>query len=706
MKTKAKKLYNAFTLAELMVIMAVMTVVLAAVAPIFTSRYSNVSYDNVWSLIGASNNNDIYNDAPGRSMMAESLIGITPIDMEDVRRTYAPYSKVIIRSSDRINSNKQQRQIEFKYGNNTTGYLFAGNYNLLLGGMYNNTKFNYNKINPNNPTVFTADTTNAVANTALGSNAMTSLSTGKYNSAFGYKALSDLTTGEYNTAVGVLAGSSVTAAKGNVLIGYHSYDAATGDYNTVIGHNNSSVNKSVAHYNTAIGNNIYVKGEYNTAIGDSSNAVGKYNTAIGYASLNQSSPTSSGDNDFQYNTAVGYKSCSGIGSNSKYTTCIGGVGVDSSKMSSSAQGFFNDSHSRVLIGSPVTKYKSAATLEVHNLTTTNSKYPYPAGVANFEMGDSSVIVNGNLIVRGQSYFLGKSPFPMSATSPGNNYANTMALMGFKLFKESVTTYKPYMGFDGSEPTIRIRETYMHEKYAGREHCICAYSCSNSSKDYYSAGHYGRDTYDWSYLNYPIYHYVYENPFGGYNYFWGTSANRCGTTYNDNSDSSNNIELSRSHNITDGGENSPGALLYGGSCCPILNPGGVRFSTNSVSSDRNLKNIFDIYTSGLDSLSKLKIYDYYFNSDDSKSIHTGVIAQDLKRIFPTSVSKRDDGYLKIRWDEMFYAAINSVKQLHKKVIKLAQNADNNITRINKLKKDNEMLENKVLELSKELDKLEK
>lgn len=56
--------------------------------------------------------------------------------------------------------------------------------------------------------------------------------------------------------------------------------------------------------------------------------------------------------------------------------------------------------------------------------------------------------------------------------------------------------------------------------------------------------------------------------------------------------------------------------------------------------------------------------------------------------------------------MFYAAINSVKQLHKKVIKLAQNADNNITRINKLKKDNEMLENKVLELSKELDKLEK
>ena len=69
---------KAFTLAELMVIMSVMAVIMAAVAPIFTSRYTNVSLDNVWEQVPASNSNDIFADAPVRAMSQQNRPRVLP----------------------------------------------------------------------------------------------------------------------------------------------------------------------------------------------------------------------------------------------------------------------------------------------------------------------------------------------------------------------------------------------------------------------------------------------------------------------------------------------------------------------------------------------------------------------------------------------------------------------------------------------------
>ncbi|MBO6180553.1 hypothetical protein J6O86_02580 [bacterium] len=476
MKAVKTKLITAFTLAELMVIMAVMTVVLAAVAPIFTSRYSNIALDNVWGSVGASNMNDIYTDAPIRSMLQQTLIGITPIDLEDIRRTYQPYSKLIIRSGNKINGNKLQKQIEFRQSGSKVGYLFAGNANLLLGGKYNNLSFTYVQPDLNDITAMKIGE-GASGNTAFGTDALDDLTTGKNNSAFGYQALKSITTGSANTALGVGAGSALTTGIGNVFVGHNSYNVATGDYNTIIG-NNTSSKSSASNYTTAIGNNINVKGDYNVAIGDSSNAGGYYNTAIGYGALLSANPTGDSYSNFKYNTAIGYNSCKGIGSSSQYTTCIGGHGVDTSAMGSTAQSFFTDSKERVLIGRPTSAFNGAATLEVHNLTSAGSKYPYPNGISGApNLGDSSVVVNGNLIVRGQTYMVGRSPFPMTPSASVNTYANTISLMGYKLYKESALPHKPLIGYDGSEFTQRIKnaQSYMREAYTGREHCICNYS---------------------------------------------------------------------------------------------------------------------------------------------------------------------------------------------------------------------------------------
>ena len=703
---------SAFTLAELMVIMAVLTVVLAALAPVFTSRYSNISLDTVWGNVGASNMNDIYSDAPIRSMMQQILIGITPIDLEDIRKTYQPYSKVIIRSSNKIGGNKLQKQIEFRQNGSNVGYLFAGNANLLLGGKYPNLSFTYVQPDVNDITAMQIGE-GASGNTAIGTDALNALTTGKNNTAFGFQALKSITTGLANTALGVQTGSNLTTAEGNTLIGFHAYDASSGNYNTIIG-NNTASKSNTSNYTTAVGNNIAVKGNHNVAIGDSSGAVGEYNTAIGYGALQLSSTSSDSYSNFKYNTGIGYNACKGIGQNAKKTTCIGGSGVDVSKMSSTAQSFFTDSNERVLIGRPATAYSSAATLEVHNLTTNGSKYPYPNSISGMpNLGDSSVVVNGNLIVRGQTYMIGRSPFPMAPGAGVNTYANTISLMGYRLYKESTLAHKPLIGVDGSELTQRIKnaDSYMREAYTGREHCICNYSCS-ASKDYAGgSGYSGRDSYDWSYLAFKDYTNIIDNSFGGYNYFWGHYPHKCGASYNDNSYTAANIELDQGHNLTDGGSNSVVTqLISGGSCCPILTPAGIRrtdsLGSGETSSDIRLKNIKSPFEKGLESLSKLHVYNYFFKNDKSKIPHTGVIAQDLKRIFPNAVSKDKKGYYQIRRDEMFYGAINSVKSLYVKVQNLISRLQNDAKRIIILKRENKELKEKLIKLAKELDELEK
>ncbi|MGN0032144.1 MAG: tail fiber domain-containing protein [Candidatus Gastranaerophilaceae bacterium] len=89
------------------------------------------------------------------------------------------------------------------------------------------------------------------------------------------------------------------------------------------------------------------------------------------------------------------------------------------------------------------------------------------------------------------------------------------------------------------------------------------------------------------------------------------------------------------------------------------------------SDIRLKNVGDEYTGGLDELSKLKFYHFTFKKDVTKTPQVGVMAQDLQKVFPDAVEADSDGYLSIRWDEMFYAALNAIKELNNKVTAISE-----------------------------------
>jgi Chaperone of endosialidase len=145
-------------------------------------------------------------------------------------------------------------------------------------------------------------------NTAEGTNALFSLTTGQNNTANGSDALFSNTTGNSNTATGVQAllfntqGSNNTA-NGSYALPYNT----TGDYNTAIGYtalyrnttgtantanganalrSNTTGNGNTANGGAALHNNT--TGNGNTANGDGalfSNTTGNYNTANGGAAL-------------------------------------------------------------------------------------------------------------------------------------------------------------------------------------------------------------------------------------------------------------------------------------------------------------------------------------------------------------------------------------------------------------------------------------
>ena len=127
-----------------------------------------------------------------------------------------------------------------------------------------------------------------------------------------------------------------------------------------------------------------------------------------------------------------------------------------------------------------------------------------------------------------------------------------------------------------------------------------------------------------------------------------------------------------------------------------------FSFPSVYSDRRLKNVGKAFVSGLDAIKKLEVFNYTYKKDKSKTPHVGVIAQDLQKIFPNAVTKGEDGFLRIRMEEMFYALVNAVKELDEKIEKLQnQEVATLKNRVAQLEKENKAFEKRLAELEKKI-----
>jgi hypothetical protein len=193
------------------------------------------------------------------------------------------------------------------------------------------------------------------SNTAEGTDALLSLSSGIWNTALGFQALNHLTAGNQNTATGVRALNSDINGGFNTATGVYSlfsntsgfFNSATGAYSLAsnISGNYNTANGYAALYRNTTGNQntdygyaaLYnnTTGRFNTATGSQalfSNAAGSFHTAIGFGALYSNTY---GDENTGGNTAIG---AAALLNN---TTGGGNTAIGESALVNSVTGFQN-----------------------------------------------------------------------------------------------------------------------------------------------------------------------------------------------------------------------------------------------------------------------------------------------------------------------------------------------------------------------------
>lgn len=647
-----KKRFKGFTLAEMMVVMLVLTVILAAAAPIMTKKrdVTASATDTPWKY--ADNNTDAYY---GLQNNQTAMIG------QDAKTDKDLSARLI------LTGNSDNPYITFKSNQATTlGNIFFKATNQIIAGPYDtehpfvmtgfdNTALGYQALRANtdgysNVAIgFKALSTNVngANNIAIGPNAMLN-NTSNNNIAIGLNAMKEKTIGHRNIAIGTgaMEKTHYTGAQqlsyehitDNIAIGHnalnglygHIYSGATAIKNIAIGTDALSDTRNWGSTNIGIGHSALktnIQGDSNVAIGTNAmykNESGDENTALGYGAL-QNNTKGSG------NTALGYLACNNVKGSNK--TCIG-------------------ANSGPYTTSPYQIQQSDL-----NSEDDTRKIIYLGDE------DTTVIIKGNLVV-GKYALLGVG---------GKEYYTSMR-MG------------PYhdTSYDGS--------------WAGQ------------------FGHWhstGSDTYTFSdmegFASYPCF-----NPLNNF-----VRVVECSGTYNLIGTNSNRFEskpvnLNYTHPYQTFGK--PSSVQQGSSIW-LKRPDGTVVGTDS---DKRLKNIKGENKAGLEEVKKLNVFDFTYKKDDKKTPHVGVIAQDLRKIFPNAVVEGEDGYLQIRHEDMFYAVINAIKQLDKVIEALIAEVkvdlakilkhDEDIAKLQKQNKEivkqNKELQNKNEELEKRIDKLEK
>jgi hypothetical protein len=187
-------------------------------------------------------------------------------------------------------------------------------------------------------------------NTAEGSNALFSLTSGRYNSGLGTSALYSDTTGNSNTAIGWNALRRNTTAPDNTAVGAQAlYFNTVGTNNTAVGRKALILNTS-SSWNTAIGSGALqsTTGGQNTAVGYAaglSNGGGFSLCAFGfealYSNTNGSSNTGLGSVALRFNTTGGGNTAVGESAVYGNTTGNDNTGVGFSALNNNASGASN-----------------------------------------------------------------------------------------------------------------------------------------------------------------------------------------------------------------------------------------------------------------------------------------------------------------------------------------------------------------------------
>ncbi|HIT92271.1 MAG TPA: tail fiber domain-containing protein [Candidatus Stercorousia faecigallinarum] len=651
----------------MMVVMLIMSIILAAMAPVMTTRSKADSSSPL--RYSPENLSDAYFGA-GESQIA--MIGQpNKLETDDAAR-------LILTTSSSL-----PVHLSFKRDNTTVGRLQFVDTNLVLGsGSMDHLTDGSNNISigPNNLT----QVTSGGSNIAIGDSALTSTTSGTSNIGIG-TTLSANVEGSSNVAVGDDALLSSNSSW-NVAVGRNAYQSGTGGSNTIIG--GDAMSEGSGKNNVAVGTNAlwYGNGDGNVAIGANSNYKNQSlttftnSTAVGFSSYAGgtgsvavgANTTTSNNNSISIgtgSTASGENSISlGNSSSSSDANSIS-IGSDSrSSWSSVAIGngakaySDTDGYSATAVGTKATANGDYESTAIGAYVSSSGYGSVALGCPSFyewsnsryytsASGDYSTAVGAGAISEGsdgislgnRAHSTGDSSIAIGSTTRSNG-SHSIAIGN--------------LAYANGDNNIAIGNNACSNVTGSNKTCIGANSGPKSSSHqsdtsleslyFGSGGSFNRDSVKISQTN-----SIFElHKRGDYamailnadlivqGYVWQHFAGKSG----------HGDAIGRGHSKTWGNE----LAMYGDE--------QPTWPYSGMSSDRRLKYVGKEFSSGLDKIRALKVFNYTFKKDENKTPHVGVIAQDLQKVFPDAVKKGTDGFLTIRFEDMFFAMINAIKEL--------------------------------------------
>ena len=660
-KKFSKNKITAFTLAEMMVVMLIVSIVLAAMAPVMTTK-NKVDNSSPWRYSPA-NSSDAYFGA-GEAMRA--LIG--QVNGEDT-----DLGKLIINNNATGNSH-----ILFKSNNDILGDLYFNGTSLILGSRpSNSTNATYGanniSIGPNN---WSSTGVEGDSNITIGDHAMNSLTTGRSNIGIG-TTLNAVTTGSNNVAVG---DHSLLGSNGdyNVAVGTRAYRQGTGGSNVIVGgdamsqysgNNNVVMGTQAMYYgsgnnNVAIGTNANYNGtnsettyEGTTAVGHNAQARSLNSTAIGRESI--AGTAVSGDS-FANAVAVGHKanatglSSVAIGqeasSSGEQAISINGTasGGDAVAINGTAAGFAS-------IAMGISSSSSGnSSVAIGNRTSSSNLSAIAIGLDAQAAGLESVAIGSNTNANGsRNTAIGTNACRfVNGSNKTCIGANSGPSAGHVYSRATDNYERIFIGsrskFNGGAAVLEVhnldtrRSGGAYDRWYSNQGCDLG-SCSrlNDTTVFINGNLVVRGT------------------------TFITSKHRGGDSFVIKALEHTGGQMEPAPHGDGWGDTAEGWI-------PSLH-----------SSDRRLKYVGKESASGLDKIRQLKVFNYTFKKDTAKTPHVGVIAQDLQKVFPNAVKKGTDGFLTIRMEDMFYAVINAIKELDSRVTTLEKENKELKVRLDKL-----------------------
>jgi len=494
----------------------------------------------------------------------------------------------------------------------------------------------------------------ALANTAIGTESLSALTSGDYNTAIGYQTGVAITKGRYNTiigkgalkvedvgdettAVGVDALGSQNSDADNETTGNTGVGKDTGFYN-VTGQNNTWVGFKAGQGasgqsnsgNTGVGQNALLSitdGTNNVAVGmgaGDSITTGDYNVFLG-----QGAGAATTDVDFAILIGQGAGGSGNMDSGADNTIAIGGdalialtSGTGNIAIGKSAQAAQTDGARNIAIGYEA--MDAANSGETENIAIGFN------AMKNMDNGGSDRnICIGNYTGDGMGGIAGNDNIFMGYACGSNTWANTT-----------------------SHTNVAIGNYAMNGAMD---------ACSENTCIGYGAGNVldnGDSNVMIGVLSGDATTTGYQNVFVG----GRTDANIVGGV--------NQVVIG--YNQTGVGNNT---AIIGNSSCTDVYMGDDGNAWSQVSDERLKRNIED-WNVGLDAINKLRIRQFQFKDDNPfgftpDKVRQGVVAQEAIEALPEMIRTNEEGWMSANNESMIWAMVNAIKQLSAKVEELEE-----------------------------------